>query len=96
MILNDRSRHVRIRDALRFYVRRDTDPALFYPADSHGGVQKFDDLPYALGGNVNSVEVPYDRKPGEPPRLTEAELDDLEAFLTTLTDGYEPPLRTPE
>ena len=89
-------RFTTLRDALRFYVRRDTDPALFYPADSNGGVQKFDDLPYALAGNVNSVEVPYDRKPGEPPRLTEAELDDLEAFLTTLTDGYEPPLRTPE
>jgi cytochrome c peroxidase len=88
-------RFTTLRDALRFYVRRDTDPATFYPL-ANGSVQKFDDLPHALAGNVNSVEVPYDRKPGEPPHLTEAELDDLEAFLNALTDGYEPPLRTPQ
>jgi cytochrome c peroxidase len=41
-----------------------------------------------LHGNVNTEEVPYDRLPGEAPRLTEAELDDLETFLSTLTDGY--------
>ena len=41
-------------------------------------------------GNVNTEEVPYDRLLGESPRLTEEELDDLEAFLNTLTDGYQP------
>jgi cytochrome c peroxidase len=77
-----------LRDALRFYVMRDTDPELFYPIADDGSVMKFDDLPPDLAGNVNTVEVPYDRKPGESPRLSEAELDDLEAFLGTLTDGY--------
>jgi cytochrome c peroxidase len=79
-----------LRDALRFYVRRDTNPEEFYPVAADGTVQKFDDLPPALHGNVNTEEVPYDRRPGEAPRLTEAELDDLETFLNTLTDGYRP------
>ena len=79
-----------LRDALRFYVRRDTNPEEFYPIDVNGVVQKFDDLPAELRGNVNTQEVPYDRLLGEAPRLTDAELDDLEAFLNTLTDGYEP------
>jgi cytochrome c peroxidase len=77
-----------LRDALRFYVQRDTNPERYYPVDADGNVQKFNDLPAGLAGNVNTVEVPYDRKPGEAPRLTDAELDDLEAFLGTLTDGY--------
>jgi cytochrome c peroxidase len=51
-------------------------------------VHKFDDLPAELRGNVNTSEVPYDRQRGEAPRLTEAELDDLESFLNTLSDGY--------
>ena len=77
-----------LRDALRFYVRRDTNPDEFYPLDAHGAPQKFNDLSVELQGNVNASEVPYDRHPGEAPRLTEAELADLEAFLGTLTDGY--------
>jgi cytochrome c peroxidase len=79
-----------LRDALRFYVRRDTNPDEFYPLDADGVTQKFNDLPTDLAGNVNTEEVPYDRLPGEAPRLTDAELDDLEAFLGTLTDGYTP------
>ena len=84
-------RFTTLREALRFYVRRDTDPAAFYPGDASGNVRRFDDLPAEATANVNTVEVPYDRKPGEAPRLTEAELDDLEAFLNTLTDGYSLP-----
>ena len=79
-----------LRDALRFYVRRDTNPDDFYPVDADGVVHKFNDLPPDLAGNVNTSEVPYDRLLGEAPRLTESELDDLEAFLNTLTDGYDP------
>jgi cytochrome c peroxidase len=83
-------RFTTLRDALRFYVRRDTNPEEFYPVTADGSVQKFNDLPVELHGNVNVEEVPYDRKPGEPPRLTDAELGDLETFLNTLTDGYHP------
>ena len=69
-------------------MRRDTNPEEFYPVDADGTVRKFDDLPADLRGNVNTEEVPYDRLRGEPPSLSDAELDDLETFLNTLTDGY--------
>lgn len=77
-------------DAVRFYVRRDTNPEEFYPSDADGVVRKFDDLPPELRGNVNTQEVPYDRHAGEQPRLDESEIRDLVAFLGTLTDGYDP------
>lgn len=80
-----------LKDALRFYVRRDVSPGEFYPIDSNGAVRKFDDLPPDLAPNVNTAEVPYDRQLHEAPRLSEAEIDDLEAFLNTLTDGYTVP-----
>ena len=58
------------------------------PEDRRRGVRKFDDLPGHDRGAVNASEVPYDRKPGEAPALTPAEIDDLVAFLKTLDDGY--------
>ena len=39
-----------------------------------------------LRAGVNTSEVPYDRKPGQQPRLDEADIDALVAFLQTLTD----------
>jgi len=77
-------------DTLRFYVRRDTNPEQFYPIDANGVAQKFDDLPAELHRNVNTQEVPYDRRPGQAPRLNETEIEDVAAFLGTLTDGYDP------
>ncbi|HEY1058242.1 MAG TPA: cytochrome c peroxidase [Limnobacter sp.] len=78
-----------LRDALRFYVRRDTNPEEFYPLV--GGVpDKFNDLPVAYRGNVNTTEAPYNRGPGQQPALSEADIDDLIQFLNTLTDGYQP------
>jgi cytochrome c peroxidase len=41
-------------------------------------------------GNVNTLEIPYDRHIGDMPALSPDEIDDLIAFLCTLTDGYEP------
>ena len=80
-----------LRDALRFYVRRDTNPEEFYPVDANGVVQKFNDLPRRV---CTATSTPQRCRTtaslGEAPRLTEAELDDLEAFLNTLTDGYDP------
>jgi cytochrome c peroxidase len=76
-------------DAIRFYVRRDTNPEQFYALDANGVAQKFNDLPAEFHKNVNTSEVPYDRHPGETPRLNEDEIADLVAFLQTLTDGYD-------
>jgi len=79
----------RLRDVVDFYVTRDTDPARWYPK-VNGAVMKFDDLPSALHGNVNTAEPPYDRQPGDAPALTPEEIDDVVAFLRTLTDGWAP------
>ncbi len=81
-------RFATLTEALGFYVRRDTDPGEWYPVDSNGQVHKFDDLPPEYVVNVNTTEVPYNRKIGEEPALTPAEIDDVIAFLQTLTDGY--------
>jgi cytochrome c peroxidase len=77
-----------LRDVVRFYVRRDTNPEEWYPLDADGAAQKFNDLPAELRGNVNTSEGPYNRQPGMMPALSDQEIDDLIQFLGTLTDGY--------
>ena len=52
------------------------------------------DLPPEYRRNVNTSEVPYDRHPGQAPRLGDAEIHDIVAFLKTLTDGYDPVTNT--
>lgn len=79
-----------LRDALRFYVRRDTNPEEWYPVAADGSIQKFNDLPAQYRANVNTSEAPYNRAPGTVPALSENEIDDLIQFLGTLTDGYQP------
>jgi cytochrome c peroxidase len=82
-----------LRDAVAFYATRDTDPGQWYPRKPDGSVDKFNDLPPAYRANL-SDEVPFDgRKPGDKPALTDAEIDDIVAFLKTLTDSqlYQPP-----
>ena len=81
-------RFTTLKEALTFYVQRDTNPEKWYPRNADGSVRKFDDLPAAFKGNVNTTEVPYDRKPGDAPALTDAEIDDVVAFLRTLNEGY--------
>jgi cytochrome c peroxidase len=79
-----------LKDALTFYVQRDTNPEKWYSKAGDGTVQKFDDLPLEYRVNVNTVEVPYNRRPGDAPALSDAEIDDVIAFLKTLNDGYVP------
>lgn len=83
-------RFTSLKEALTFYVQRDTNPEKWYPLNADGSVRKFDDLPAAYKGNVNTTEVPYNRKPGDAPALTDAEIDDVVTFLRTLSDGYAP------
>ncbi|HEV8334536.1 MAG TPA: cytochrome c peroxidase [Steroidobacteraceae bacterium] len=84
-------RFATLTEVLRFYVRRDTHPDEWYPIDPATGLaHKFDDLPADLTVNVNTTEPPYDRRPGDLPALTEPEIQDVVAFLQTLTDGFTP------
>jgi cytochrome c peroxidase len=78
-----------LREAIAFYVERDTDPGKWYPRDAAGRVEKFDDLPAGFRDNVN-MEPPFGPRPGNVPALSASEIDDVIAFLKTLTDGYEP------
>ena len=79
-----------LKEALSFYVQRDTKPEKWYPLNPDGSVNKFDDLPVPYRTNVNTSEAPYNRKPGDAPALSDAEIDDVIAFLNTLSDGYAP------
>jgi cytochrome c peroxidase len=78
-----------LRDAVAFYATRDTDPGRWYPLDADGTVRKFDDLPQRYWSNVN-MDPPFGGKPGGKPALTDREIDDVVAFIGTLTDGYRP------
>ena len=78
------------KDALTFYVQRDTNSEKWYPLAGDGRVRKFDDLPPQHRVNVNTREAPYDRRPGDSRALWDAEIDDVIAFLKTLSDGYVP------
>lgn len=54
---------------------------------------QYNDLPAAYDANVNIGEVPYTPPTfggGQAPTLTSDEIDDIVAFLCTLTDGYDP------
>ncbi len=75
-----------LRDAVAFYATRDTDPGRWYPKKD-GAVEKFNDLPASAREKNPDVEkVPYDRKPGQRPHLNDRDIDDVVAFLNTLTD----------
>ena len=73
-------------EAVRFYALRDAQPARYYPRNAVGKVEKFNDLPPAYRGNVNT-EPPFGGKPGRAARLSEAEVQDIVAFLKTLNDN---------
>jgi len=75
-----------LREVLRFYNTRDTQPELWYPVVG-GVVQKFNDLPAPYQGNIDT-QPPLDGRPaGSQPPMSEQDLEDLEAFLDTLTDA---------
>ncbi len=76
-----------LRKVIEFYVQRDINPGKWYPRKADGSVDKFNDMPAQYRGNIN-VEPPFNRKPGDAPALTDAEITDVIAFLKTLNDGY--------
>jgi len=78
-----------LRHVLEFYAFRDTRPDSVYPHGVHGHVEKFNDMPSALRGNVDTIDGPFDRHAGDAPALTARDIDDLIAFLKTLTDGWD-------
>jgi cytochrome c peroxidase len=62
-------------------------------ADGTPDLYQYNDLPVAYDANVNVGEVPYTPPTfagGQAPTLTAEEIDDVVAFLCTLTDGFDP------
>ncbi|HKB84417.1 MAG TPA: cytochrome c peroxidase [Burkholderiales bacterium] len=79
-----------LNEVIRFYNTRDTNPELWYPMVD-GVVRKFDDLPPEYRGNIDA-QKPLDGRPrGSKPAMSEQDIEDLEAFLNTLTDDYRLP-----
>ena len=79
-----------LKDVMAFYAFRDTNPEKIYPRGRDGKVERFDDVPKAYLKNVDVTDPPFDRKPGGTPAMTAADMQDIIAFLGTLTDGYRP------
>jgi cytochrome c peroxidase len=75
-----------LRQVLEFYVERDLRPKKWYAAGRQRQPQIYDDLPAQYHRNVNQ-EPPFDRKPGDAPALSKSEIEDVIAFLETLTDA---------
>jgi cytochrome c peroxidase len=79
-----------LRDALRFYVQRDTNSRKWYPVARDGTVVKYDDLPAAYRSNVDVIDPPLASERGKKPVWSERDIDDVIAYLKTLNDGYAP------
>ncbi|CAM4075961.1 cytochrome-c peroxidase [Bordetella bronchialis] len=84
-----------LREVVAFYATRDVQPERWYPRRADGTVDKFNDLPARYRDNVN-MDPPFGGKPGGQPALTPQEIDDVVAFLGTLTDGYFDPAQPPD
>jgi cytochrome c peroxidase len=75
-----------LRDVIRFYNTRDTNPELWYPI-INGVVQKYDDLPAKYRKNIDP-QPPLDSRPrGSQAAMSDQDMEDLEVFLRTLTDA---------
>jgi cytochrome c peroxidase len=79
----------RLEDVVRFYAERDTQPRKWYGRQADGRPAKFDDLPPQYRGNVD-MAPPFGGHAGDAPAMSEADIEDIVAFLNALTDGYRP------
>ena len=82
-----------LEQAVSFYATRDIDPARWYPLVG-GRVAVFNDLPAGLKANVHRG-APFGQSPGDRPLLSPQDVNDLVAFLNTLTDDAAAPPRSP-
>jgi len=77
-----------LRDVVEFYLTRDITPGRWYPSGT------YDDLPPEDRQFVDRTDMPFTTQhPDAKPAISEQDVNDLLAFLETLTDGYRPPPR---
>lgn len=67
-----------LRDVVRFYSNRKINSTT-------------NDLPARYQANIEKVKAPFNRAATDGPALTEPEVNDIVAFLRTLSDGYRSP-----
>jgi len=77
-----------LREVIDFYVTRDITPERWYAKDARGKTILYDDLPVPYHANINRDPPFADQHAGAKPVLNATEIDDMVAFLRTLTDGY--------
>jgi cytochrome c peroxidase len=82
-----------LRQVLEFYASRDTQPEKWYSVPANGQPSVFDDLPVSYHANINR-EAPFGGKKGGKPALSESEISDMLAFLSTLSDADARPAKT--
>lgn len=76
-----------LREVVEFYATRDTNPQKWYGRDAAGKPRRYDDLPERYWDNVNA-DAPFKPLKNGKPRLNAREIEDIVAFLGTLSDGY--------
>jgi len=74
-----------LREAVSFYATRNSNPKRWY-----GPTGIANDLPQAYLGNILSDRVPFNRPASAGPALSQVEIDDVVAFLETLSDKVPP------
>jgi len=79
-----------LRDVVSFYATRDSNPQRWY---GPSGVPN--DLPLAYQPNIVRDRVPFNRAANAGPALTDKEIEDVVAFLKTLSDRLPAPASPP-
>jgi len=79
-----------LRDVVSFYASRNSDPKRWY-----GPAGVANDLPLAYRANIVSDRAPFNRAASAGPALSEREIDDILAFLKSLSDQLPPPAAGP-
>nr|WP_295778363.1 cytochrome c peroxidase [Rhodoferax sp.] len=75
-----------LNEVVHFYSTRNTNPQRWY---GPSGVPN--DLPAQYRANIESVKAPFNRAPTAGPLLSDPEINDIVAFLHTLSDGFRAP-----
>jgi len=74
-----------LREVVRFYATRHRNPTEFY-----GGDGTPNDLPAKYLGNIEKTKAPFNLPASAPAVLSPSEIDDVVAFLRTLSDSARP------
>jgi cytochrome c peroxidase len=75
-----------LRQVVNFYNLRAARPEEIYPRNAQGHLAIYDDLPPQYHANIDTGDAPFTQKRGDKPPLSDAEIDDLIAFIRTLDD----------